>query len=757
MQQRSLSLRQPSLTSQSLKKLDEQNASKYQDDDFLPAPKMPNNHIRHKVSFSDASSDFSSSAFPHHRSQPLPKAYSAPKTIKKYVPSPNGLVMVEVPLEEEQARNRAILQHSRNSSLKGRNPISRNSSLSGLKSQERRDRVVYSTIQEEPRTSDTMQERLQREREDLELNYIAKVEAERLYKEQLERKRAALEKLERERIKREYEDERVKQEQLKQELILLEKLEQERLAQDKLEQERIEEERLELEKSEVERIEKERHIELAKIEENRLAELAKIEEEKQVELARIEKEKTAELERLEVEKLAEATKLEVEEGKEDTLRLPEESNGVAEIPEQTETLPEPTLDSSEFSDVKPVDSIVTEESEDTIKHSITNELLDESFEDNKSDNSAQFNEKISDDKINDSSRSAQTSAGLSDGVSPASTYMTEIDSSEEVTDVNYNVKSHVPMSMAKQLRPIKQLPAVQINDIVVDVPKPTEEIPARSERRLSTSSFNGNGLTRKKSALKQSQRYESAKQKNPSNAASQAYLSLTTAENTRLNALNTLSSTSLVQSTSESSRKSYVPPPQPKLKKQSKPTTTPKSKRTTMSEDPYGRPRPISINLPQQVSPGKFVMPKSETQKRAEALFKKANSRTRPTEEELSRNLPPLQKRSSFEKNREQQPHVQRFSMRVELGPNPEYEEKPIVHPYQPPSNFNGFKSRIADSDSDDDIRMPPVSANARKATLAHEPPPKHPRRPELKQEVEKKEKKKLGGKLKKLFGKSSL
>ncbi|MBP5311306.1 MAG: hypothetical protein J6112_00530, partial [Clostridia bacterium] len=166
----------------------------------------------------------------------------------------------------------------------------------------------------EERTKQEERARLEKERLEKEQAERARLEKERLEKEQaekerLEREQAEKERLERERLEREQaererlEEERLERERAEKERLELEKIEKERAEKERLETERLEAERAEKERSEKERAEKER-LEQEKLEKER-AEKERIAivlaEQKRREQEKLEKEK-AEKERLERER-----------------------------------------------------------------------------------------------------------------------------------------------------------------------------------------------------------------------------------------------------------------------------------------------------------------------------------------------------------------------------------------------------------------------------------------------------------------------
>ncbi|ODQ81149.1 hypothetical protein BABINDRAFT_160548 [Babjeviella inositovora NRRL Y-12698] len=294
------------------------------------------------------------------------------------------------------------------------------------------------------------------------------------------------------------------------------------------------------------------------------------------------------------------------------------------------------------------------------------------------------------------------------------------------------------LSMASQFRP--QI-AQQQQETLQRTISPSLVIPARSELRSGESSplrsnhGGQDGSPYRKPALKPALRNSQVFETPAQNAAKDAYISLTTAENTRMNAnlstgkpfanLNPNYSSSATNLSVHSGgrramRQSVQEPP---LLRGPPPKAGMASR--TM--------RPVSISAP-LVQPSGSPGYKSESQKRASALYAKANSRPTARENDVQ-----LERKSSFEKSvasskefrkslrdpmgHQQQPQQlkqpqqdQHRQKRVSQVPGP----APPLHPQQqaPSKQFvvsqvggngpagGGFKSRFADSDDEDDLPM---------------------------------------------------
>ena len=298
--------------------------------------------------------------------------------------------------------------------------------------------------------------------------------------------------------------------------------------------------------------------------------------------------------------------------------------------------------------------------------------------------------------------------------------------------------------------------------------------PAVATALSSKSSVYSNDSTKKpiKSAMKSSSSFAQLPQKQGpaappqpshatinSNAAKQAYLSLTTAENTRLNSQHGGGAYPLFSTTPQFQKAPAKRLSQQTLRRQQHPQQQPPpSSQFRMSMRPQSMVGPMQQQHQPQRQQLKGVS--------VSDLYAKAQSR--PFSQ-----FQPLKRQSSFSKepnddvparspNREQhvpqqqqqQPQQQQQQQRHHLQP----QSKPLQHQPQsqpqplqgrttlrdlPGPSKNGFKSRFNDSDDDDDMPAAALPAAVLDSSPVAAPSPAAQSSPQ---------KKKLGGKLKKLF-----
>ncbi|KAG7767603.1 hypothetical protein KL931_003416 [Ogataea haglerorum] len=382
---------------------------------------------------------------------------------------------------------------------------------------------------------------------------------------------------------------------------------------------------------------------------------------------------------------------------------------------------------------------------------------------------------------------------------------------QESDTATSNTTQDMDQTMAQRLRPtlgFQRSSQEQISS--ASQPADDPEIPARSPKRPSISKLedidgslsatpervpgSAAEIPKRKSVLKNTN--SSSKSANDVSASSPAYLSLATAENTRLNAMASSSSLNLSQQPRASPSQKRVPQPE-RVTRQ--PANEHKGMRLSLRNmqtapqrgrrDSVGGLPPNNSSTPahlaaatraaQHHNPEQFeatqmakkheykASPRTEAQLRAAELYKKANERTSRHESILNVQYVQqvgvkLERTSSFEKNQEAK-RSNRFTLRDEPAFASAQEQQEQAQVYQVP-----YKSRFDDIDSDAEEGTGQLNGKLSRNTLrsasAEQPPTQQQQKPaeqrffseQVRQGSAPEEKKKRFGKLRKLFGKNA-
>ncbi|ODV97143.1 hypothetical protein PACTADRAFT_48898 [Pachysolen tannophilus NRRL Y-2460] len=706
---------------------------------------------KNKVSFSDTSSENSSKMKRIGQAQYGSRvqknnmgstssspsfAQQTPKTVRKYVPSVHGLVAVDVPINEAKSTNgsrtNSLTSFSRKSSFRsgyvtpntksaihiGNPNPTKISRTPSIRRQLKSDQKYYRPITEET-TKDQNGElekieldkqRLEGERELLEQEYLNKLEEERLVQEKMEKERTELEAAEKERLKKEYEEEVARQQ-------LLETEKAEHLAKEKEE-------------------EKNDKFSKSKDDENFQSNDKSL--------------STEELTSNNIKSNGSLPEANLEDQYPNQIlsNLPSESKPIVENSDVGKA-PD-TNDSSDITNTN-----------DSSKSGLNSAASDI------------YNAEIA-SEITEVEEETEREDQDSKNINFTTTSISVPDEEDENKNSGLSSEPNNEMTMAKALRSaIPSLKPSDTSEIKDNIQNDSLNIPPRSERRLSNppvipsapSEKAGAALTRKKSALKSSSRKKNVAtgEFSPSedSAASSAYISLTTAENTRLNSKLTAppqeqfpkatpaaytpskaiskqrsrsnsaaNKTAAVTSNVQAQHRS---PANNNYRLSLRPQSEFRSKQPQQlhSAQSSTRPSSIAISMPKQVSPGKFVLPKSEAKLRADALFAQANNKPRQSQAELAANLPPLVRKSSFEKQIPEQQgdhedYLKYMTLRVGTFEEQQPQQQQYVNGVNDVKGYGssrqhinaGFKSRFADSDSEDEITTSPnLRTNLAKST----------------------------------------
>ncbi|KAG7869987.1 hypothetical protein KL918_000191 [Ogataea parapolymorpha] len=380
---------------------------------------------------------------------------------------------------------------------------------------------------------------------------------------------------------------------------------------------------------------------------------------------------------------------------------------------------------------------------------------------------------------------------------------------QESDTATSNTTQDMGQTMAQRLRPTLGFQRSSEEQIST-APQPASdpEIPARSSKRPSISKLediDGSlsataervprpaAETQKRKSVLKNTNSSSRLSVNDVSVSSSAYLSLATAENTRLNAMASSSSLNLSQQPRASPSHKRAPQPervtrQPpnehkgmRLSLRSTQAAPPRGRRDSVGGLPSNSSTPAHLaaatraaqhHNPQHFEPTQTAKkheykaaPKSEAQLRAAELYKKANERKSRRESILNVQYVQqvgvkLERTSSFEKNQEAR-RANRFTLRDEPAFASAQEQQQQAQTYQAP-----YKSRFDDYDSDAEEGNGQLNGKPSRNTLRSisAEQPRTQQQPaqqrffseQVAQGKAPEEKKKRFGKLRKLFGKNA-
>ncbi|KAG7894670.1 hypothetical protein KL935_003277 [Ogataea polymorpha] len=379
---------------------------------------------------------------------------------------------------------------------------------------------------------------------------------------------------------------------------------------------------------------------------------------------------------------------------------------------------------------------------------------------------------------------------------------------QESDTATSNTTQDMGQTMAQRLRPTLGFQRSSEEQISA-APQPASDpdIPARSPKRPSISRLEDIDGSLSATAERVPRPVETQKRKsvlkntnsssrlsvNDVSVSSSAYLSLATAENTRLNAMASSSSLNLSQQPRASPSHKRAPQPervarQPpnehkgmRLSLRTTQATPPRGRRDSVGGLPSNSSTPAHLaaatRAAQHHNPQHFeatptkkheykAAPKSEAQLRAAELYKKANERKSRRESILNVQYVQqvgmkLERTSSFEKNQEAR-RANRFTLRDDPAFASAQDQQQQAQTYQAP-----YKSRFDDYDSDAEERNGQLNGKPSRNTLrsiSAEQPRTQQQQPaqqrffseQVAQGKAPEEKKKRFGKLRKLFGKNA-